>query len=222
MKRILLSAAATLMLAGPAAAEPMRSAIVKTHPSQGKVTEVVNASAGLVAHDDGIFVSLDTNGLTPGHVHTLWLVVVNNPAACFDADAVKAGQKDAPEDCNSRDVLLRSNEVRSDVGYAGGVIVGPDGSARFAFHQGEGSIANSWFTAGLEQADAAEVHLVVNDHGSLLAGREREMLSSYRDGCKDDSIPGPMPATARADGTAGPNICRLVQTAIFKRAKVAS
>ncbi|MEM0987228.1 MAG: hypothetical protein AAGJ32_13355, partial [Pseudomonadota bacterium] len=178
--------------------------------------------AGLMTHDEGFFVTLETGGLKPGHVHTLWLVVINNPAACYDAEAVTAGQKDAAEDCSSRDVLLRSEEVRSDVGYAGGVIVGPDGSASYTFHQPEGAIAGGWFGNGLEQSDTAEIHLVVNDHGPLIPGREREMLSTYRDGCKDDSIPGPMPAAARADGDAGPNVCRLMQTAAFKVSKVDS
>ncbi|MEO0822896.1 MAG: hypothetical protein AAF074_21020 [Pseudomonadota bacterium] len=220
MNRFLLAAVAAMTFAGihpgTASADPIRTATVNTHPSQGAVTEVAGANAALLTHEDGVFVSFDTNALTPGHVHTLWLVVINNPAACYDADAVAAGTKKAPEDCNSRDVLLRSDAVRSDVGFAGGVIVGEDGMARFAYHQPEGALTGGWFGAGLEQSDTAEVHLVVNDHGPLIAGRERAMLTSYRDGCKDDSIPGPMPAAARVDGAAGPNVCRLVQTAVFK------
>ena len=215
MKRLFISTALTLA-AGSAVADTFREVEVKTHKSQGEVVLVEDASAGLMTHEDGLFVTFETNGLTPGHVHTLWLVVINDPAACFDEDAVKAGQKVNAEDCTSRDVLMNTEKVRADVGWADGVIVGDDGQASFAFHQPEGALTGAWFGGGLETASEAEVHLVVNDHGPLIEGRERAMLTSYRDGCKDDSIPGPMPATARADGEAGPNVCRLVQTAIFK------
>ncbi|WP_342076100.1 hypothetical protein [Yoonia sp. SS1-5] len=216
MKRILTTCTCLTALTTAALAETPRNAIVNTHPSQGEVTAVADATAQLLVHDDGLFVSLDTENLTPDHVHTLWLVVINNPAGCFDAAAVEAQQKVNAEDCNSSDVLLRTDDVAADVGYAGGVIVGEDGKASFAFHQEEGALSGAWFGTGLGDASAAEVHLVVNDHGPLIAGRERAMISSYRDGCKDDSIPGPMPAAARADGAPGPNVCRLVQTAVFK------
>ena len=51
--------------------------------------------------------------------------------------------------------------------------------------------------AGLIEADEAEIHLVINDHGPLIEGREFEMLNTYRDGCMDQSIPKPMPDAAR-------------------------
>ena len=222
MNRLLTTCACVAALTAPALADTPREATVKTHPSQGEVVAVDDANANLLVHDEGFFVSLETDGLTPGHVHTLWLVVINDPAACYDEAAVEAKQKAAAEDCNSRDVLLRTEETQSDVGWAGGVIVGEDGHARFALHQPEGELSGAWFGGGLEEASTAEVHLVVNDHGPLIAGREREMLTSYGDGCKDDSIPGPMPATARADGLPGPNVCRLVQFAVFKLPKAES
>lgn len=158
----------------------------------------------MATHDDGIFVNIDTNSLTPGNVHTLWLVVINNPGACEG------------ENCTSKDVLKRSDIVDSDVGYAGGVIVDETGNARFAYHQSEGALNGGWFGAGLEASEAAEVHLVINDHGPVIEGRVDQMLATYRDGCTDESIPAPMPDTARAQGEAGPITCRLMQFAIFK------
>ncbi|MEM1129001.1 MAG: hypothetical protein AAGH83_00615 [Pseudomonadota bacterium] len=215
MKSLILSTAAAAAIFGAAHAADVKYAPVKSHPSQGEVAAIEGATARMSMHDDGLFVAVDTVGLNPGHVHTLWLVVINDPAACYDPTAVIEGQKTDPNECTIRDVLLRTDEVKADVGYAGGVIVGDDGTARFAWHQPEGDLTNAWFGRGMEQSHAAEIHVVVNDHGPLLEGRESEMLGSYRDGCKDDSIPGPMPATARADGEAGPNVCRLMQTAVF-------
>ena len=68
------------------------------------------------------------------------------------------------------------------------------------------------------KTEGIEVHLVLNDHGPVIEGRTADMLSTYRGGCTTESIPAPMPASARASGTPGPNQCRLVQFSIFKPA----
>lgn len=41
------------------------------------------------------------------------------------------------------------------------------------------------------------------------------MIGTYRAGCTDASLPAFVPATAFADGTPGPNTCRLCQTAVL-------
>ena len=204
MLKTLLTTAGMALVATASLANDMRTAPVKSHPSQGDVAVVAGATARLATHDNGVFVNIDTTALTPGNVHTLWLVVINNPAACEG------------ENCTSKDVLKRSDIVDSDVGYAGGVIVDENGEARFAYHQAEGALNGGWFGAGLKATDAAEIHLVINDHGPVINDRVERMLATYRDGCTDESIPAPMPDTARAQGEAGPNACRLMQFAIFK------
>lgn len=203
MRFKLFLTAAMAFAASASFADTIRTAPVKSHPSQGDVKVVDGATARMAVHDDGIFVNVDTQSLTPGNVHTLWLVVINNPAACEG------------ENCTSKDVLKRSDIVDSDVGYAGGVVVDENGDARFAYHQTEGALNGAWFGAGLKASDAAEIHLVVNDHGPMIEGRIDQMLATYRDGCTDESIPAPMPDIARVQGEAGPNQCRLMQFAIF-------
>lgn len=197
--------AASLLAATAATADGLRSTGMKTHASQGEIADVAGSVARLATHNDGVFVNVETAGLTPGNVHTLWFVVINNPAAC-----------ETPYECVTKDVLKRSEIVASDVGYAGGVIVGPDGTATFAWHQAEGALSGGWFGTGMTNVAGAEIHLVVNDHGPLIEGREFAMLNTYRDGCTDKSIPAPMPDTARAQGEAGPNQCRLMQFSIFR------
>jgi hypothetical protein len=182
----------------------LRSTVVKTHPSQGDVAIIVDAGAHLQANDNGIFVNFDTSGLTPGHVHTLWLVAINNPAACESAP------------CTSKDALKRTDIVKADVGYAGGMIVSENGAGNFTAYQPIGTLAGAWFADGLQSTDQVEIHLVVNDHGPVIEGQAADMLSTYRGGCTDASIPGPMPASARAQGMPGPNQCRLVQFSIFQ------
>lgn len=206
MKSNLKAFACALALATPAFAanaDDIREVAVRSHPSQGDVTEIAGATARMAATSTGMFVNMETAGLTPGHVYTLWLAVMNNPSAC---DA---------QPCTPKDVLKRSDAVVSDVGYAGGAIVGSDGSARFAYYQGTGPLFRGFFDNGLQRTGGVEVHLVVNDHGPVIAGREAEMLSTYRDGCTDESLPAPMPESARAQGAPGPNQCRMVQFAQF-------
>ena len=205
-----MTALVALLAGASAMADGISEGQVRTHPSQGEVTVVSGATSRLSTQDEGIFVHFETDGLAPGHVHTLWLVTINAPAQCEKSD------------CTSKDVLKRSDAVLSDVGYAGGVVVGPDGTAEFAYYQPRGDLSGGWFGHGLGDPASAEVHLVVNDHGPLIDGRAHEMLSTYRDGCTDESIPAPMPATARAQGTPGPNTCRLVQFSIFKAAQPSS
>ena len=191
-------------LATPLVAGDMETSQVITHPSQGDKTVVEGAMARMNRYEDGVFVNFDTSGLTPGNVHTLWFVVVNDPASC------------ETQPCTAKDVLKRTDAVSADVGYGGGVIVGADGTASFNWHQSEGALSGGWFTAGMKEADDAEIHLVVNDHGPVLEGRVDTMLSTYRDGCMEKSIPAPMPAAARAQGEEGPNTCRLMQFSIFR------
>ncbi len=43
-----------------------------------------------------------------------------------------------------------------------------------------------------------------------------EMIRTYRTGCTDASLPAIFPPAAFADGTPGPNTCRLYQAAVFE------
>ena len=62
----------------------------------------------------------------------------------------------------------------------------------------------------------AEVHLVINDHGPMLADFMPGMVRTYRGGCSDASpFPPIFPDTAIVDGEVGPNICRLFQSAVL-------
>jgi hypothetical protein len=182
----------------------IEQAEVKTHPSQGDVKTVEGAQARLVRTAEGIFVSLDTEGLTPGYAYTLLLAVINDPAACETSP------------CKPADVVGRAADTKSDiVGVADGAIVGEDGKARFASFQPVGELAGGWFGHGLQDPDGAEIHLVVHDHGPMLPDLGALMLTTYRSGCAHESIPAAFPDEAKMDGEPGPNTCRLVQVAIF-------
>lgn len=177
--------------------------VVSTHPSQGDVREIEGSEAILLTTANGAFASLETSELTPGNAYTLWFVAINNPAACENSP------------CAGSDVLGMSDKVQSDVGYGDGLIAGPDGTGIFTTYRKKGAIPQAWIGTGLMQPETAEIHLVVHDHGPLIAGREAEMIGTFRDGCTEDSLSKMAPDTARADGQPGPNTCKLVQDVIF-------
>ena len=183
---------------------------VETHPSQGDIREIAGSEAVLVTAQPGVFASLETSELTPGHAYTLWFVAINKPQACEN------------QPCKGSDVLGMSEAVESDVGFGDGLIAGPDGTGTFTTHRPKGAIPQAWIGTGLTAPETAEIHLVVHDHGPLIAGREAEMTGSFRGGCTEESLSPMAPDTARADGQPGPNTCRLVQDVIFMQDGVAT
>lgn len=203
------TAVAALLFAGsePARSEntvdTIRQLTVETHPSQGDMTMIEGSRAQLKTTEEGIFARLETSQLSPGHVLTMWVVVINNPAACESSP------------CTGKDIFARTSEVLADVVYGDGIIVDSDGRGTFTAFQERGPLDGGWLGSDLTNPMGAEVVLVVNDHGPLIEGEEADMLTSYRGGCTEASIPGPFPATARALGKPGPNTCRLVQVAHF-------
>ena len=162
-----------------------------------------NATAKLVRRADGISFSLHTDQLRPGDAYTVWIVTINNPSACLASP------------CSGPDIMLNP-ATRSQVTYGAGRVARKSGEANFRGILAAGPVPEGWFSnQGLDDPLGAEVHLVVNDHGPVLAGYIPEMIQTYRAGCTDASIPAFFPAAAFADGTPGPNTCRLWQVAVF-------
>ena len=162
------------------------------------------ANAQLVRNKNGISYSLSTEGLQGGHAYTLWVIVINNPAACTASP------------CSPQDILLNP-ATNAQVTYGGGHVVGDDGKAGFGGHLQTGPLPQGWLpNRGLDDPFGADVHLVLNDHGPVLPEFMPEMIQTYRAGCTDASLPGIFPPSAKADGTPGPNTCRLWQVAIFE------
>lgn len=213
MNRALLTIAAAAAISAAVAATPAsaggtihQDATVMWHAQQaplGNSGPVPGASASLVRNATGISFQLHAGALTPGNAYTLWLVVIDNPSACI------------PQPCGAPDII---NNAAADgqVRYAAGHVAGASGTGTFAGAVREGPL--SGWLSGRDFADssAAEVHLVLNDHGPALAEFLPGMIHTYRGGCSDASpFPGVFPPSALADGEPGPNICRLHQAAIF-------
>lgn len=195
---------ATLMLAGPAAARADRqTASVMWHAQTGLSGTVgANAQATLVRRADGVSFSLQTSQLRSGHAYTVWFVVINNPEAC------------AASPCSGPDILLNP-ATDSQITYGAGHVAGANGNGGFAGSFRAGALDGWLAGGGLYDPTSAEIQLVVNDHGIVLKGYLPEQIQTYRAGCTDASLPGIFPASARADGTPGPNACQLYQAVVF-------
>ena len=191
----------------PAGAAPalVSSTPVFWHAQSGNAQGALvgaGAEAKLVRTENGISYSLQTRGLRAGHAYTVWVVVINNPAAC------------TADPCSPQDIIL-SAATNSTVLYGTGHVVG-DGTAGFGGHVKTGPLPEGWIAGrGLENPLGADIHLVLNDHGPVLTEFMPEMIHTYRAGCTDASLPPIFPASAKADGTPGPNTCRLWQAAVF-------
>lgn len=178
---------------------------VETIVAEGAPKQIADAGAWLQVTAAGAAMMLDTAELTPGHVITAWWVVINAPDQCGSTP------------CSPEDVIGGHATTKAEIAYADGVVVGDDGRARFRSFLSAGPVEDGWFGHGFTDTDTAEIHLVLNDHGPVVPELLASMLTSYRGGCTDESLPPPFPDTAKADGAPGPNACALVQDAIFVR-----
>jgi hypothetical protein len=204
-----LSAALALVLAaatvgGAAARADHQSSAMLWHPQTGLAGAVADgATATLVRRPDGVSFSIRTAGLHPAHAYTVWFVVINDPSAC------------AASPCSGPDIILNP-ATDSQVTYGAGHISGGSGRGGFAGSFQAGPIEGWLPGGGLWDPMQAEIQLVINDHGPKLTAYLPEMTHTYRAGCTEASIPAIFPASARADGTPGPNTCQLYQMAVFQ------
>ena len=178
---------------------------VVSHPSQGETVTIDNASALLLTDDDGASMSLRTALLTPGHVYTAWWVVINNPEAC------------AASPCPATDVLSNTETVKAEVGFADGLVADDSGAGNFAAYLPAGALADGWFGNGLTNPRGAEIHIVIHDHGPVIPELAANMLTTYRGGCTDGSLPPTFPDFTKEFGQAANNTCKLVQVVQFEQ-----
>ena len=142
------------------------------------LTNVVGSST-LLRQKDGVSAQFKTSTLIPGHAYTLWWVIWNKPENC-------AG---APGPCLESDFGI-ADQVEVEILYASGQVVGSNGQTTFSAHLKEsdtnGSI-NDLFGlpsfGGLQDAQQAEVHLVLRSHGPKIPGQINNQISSYGGGC---------------------------------------
>lgn len=149
-------------------------------------TEVVPfAGAQLARTDSAVSGFIYSVGIQPHHAYTAWWVVFNNPAGCVGG-------------CGLDDVLAtvgeNANNNPADIGvfYADGKYVGVigavglggtlrEGDTSYCVPAGDGPF--SALCNPLVDANTAQIHLVVRDHGPMVPGQIAAQTSSFTGGC---------------------------------------
>jgi hypothetical protein len=145
------------MLALPVAAATFQSANVHRFDTGEDV-----AGAGTMTRgDDGVSVRIALSGLDKKSTYSIWWIVFNDPAQCIGGIGA----------CGALD-LGPTAPANSAVINAAGFVTGTDGVANFTSELQVGptptGIANPF--GNLENADMAEIHMVIQSHGKSLAG----------------------------------------------------
>lgn len=149
--------------------------IVTTLPVRVMATQAVIPASGsmLVRTNNGVFMTLTTQGLVPGTVATVWFAIFNTPAAC------------ATNPCTPVD--LDNPATHGGLFNNGGRIVGADGSATFGGFRAIGDeTGRERGTRGLILPRTAEIHLVVRTHGPAILNDPMvlsQQLSMFNGGC---------------------------------------
>jgi hypothetical protein len=142
-KRMIMAIAAVWMLAtlAPAVAAPavQDTASMLTLPG---MAEVEGSTVSLVATDSKATITVNTGDLVAGNVYTLWAFTFSSPENCVDG-------------CGFDDVARDAAGIGFDVQQVAGHATGASDNVNFG-----GNIA-------VVNAQGAEYHIVVADHGPL-------------------------------------------------------
>src|ERR1051325_3956490 len=172
----------TLALAATASAQSTDSGNVKTTGNSGYVIAsgavVPAAGASFTRNNNGVFATISSSGLTPGHVITFWWVIYNNPEFCANTAC-------APPDLNNP-------AVNGSLQYGGGTIADPGGRVNFsgylAVGDNTGFYLNPMFpnmpnpSPGIVNAKKVQIHLALRSHGFPNADVQQQ-LTSFPGGC---------------------------------------
>ena len=142
-KKVIVAATAMWLLAAlaPAVAAPAvhDSASMQTLPG---FAVVEGSSVSLIATSNRAAITVRTDDLVAGNVYTLWAFTFSNPENCV-------------EGCGFDDSGERPDEVGFAMQQVAGHVTGTSGNVNFG-----GNIA-------VENAQGAEYHIVIAEHGAL-------------------------------------------------------
>jgi hypothetical protein len=205
---IVIAAVATFALvavtpAGTAHAEAITKPMSWTQGSGMTPGPIEGTSVVLEKGPFGVAMAIRSSGLTAGDVVTVWWVAIQNPQVC---SAVP---------CTPAETMTAASESDSVVALAASGVVGEDGTISLASYLPKGEVDGNLFDTTLHSPETAEYHLPIHNHGPLDPSIAEEMLTSFRAGCTDESLPEYYPQTALADGVAGSFDCSTVQVAQF-------
>ena len=128
----------------------------------------------------GIALDLHTTGLQAGNAVTIWWMVFNHPQAC-----ISGASTETPDDPRCGMADINNSAAGLSVLYAAGHVIDQGGAADFGAYLQEGDTdrALPGMALGLLDAAAADVHLVVRDHGPAKPGMIVEQIHTFDDFC---------------------------------------
>lgn len=141
-------------------------------------SKIEGANSTYYATENGISVTFDSAGLTPGHAVTLWIVIFNHPENCSNpmGDFM----------CGSADLIHAGGDPSVEGGLVGGGghVIGPDGEFHAGTYLAVGDMSNiSQGAPGLTNPLGAEVHLVIRDHGPVNPETLEDQLTTFGGEC---------------------------------------
>lgn len=174
---------------------PLEKPIVAVQNMLWEGTDMVveDAEAILVRMHHGLSMTINTTGLEPGHVYTIWWVIFNHPENCSDGV------------CGPNDVFLMDDGrfILTDDGLrqpnmagreltqasslrATGNIGYEDGTSVFRAHLPIGDTTDDMdFGPALLDSMGSEVHLIIRSHGPIIPELLNEQLMTAWGGCPD-------------------------------------
>lgn len=198
-----ITSALVLACTSPAAGEAITKPMSWT-PGSGMVPGPVEGTSVVLEKGPfGVAMAVRSSGLTPGDVVTVWWVAIQNPQVC------------AQIPCTPVETMSEGSEVDAVVTLAASGVVAEDGTISLASYLPKGEVEGNFFDTTFHSPETAEYHLPIHNHGPLNPDIAEDMLTSFRAGCSDESLPEYYPQSALSDGAAGSFDCKTVQVAEF-------
>ncbi len=190
-------------LAAPLSAEAITKPMSWTPGSGMSPGPIEGTSVVLEKGAFGAAMALKSSGLTASDVVTVWWVVIQKPDVC------------QANPCTPIETMKDGMKSDSVVALAASGVVSEDGTISLASYLPVGDVDGNFFETTFHSPETAEYHLPIHNHGPLDPSMAEEMLTSFRAGCTDESLPKYYPQTALTDGTKGNFECKTVQVAAF-------
>ena len=200
---VAITSGIALCITGDAYADAITKPMSWTPPSGMEPGPIEETSAVLEKGSFGAAMALKSSGLTPGHVVTIWWVAIQNHQNC---EANPCTPQEAMGNAIENDVVIT---------LAVGGVVAEDGTVSLASFLPKGDVDGNFADTTLHSPETAEYHLAMHNHGPLDINIAQDMLTSFRAGCSDESLPDYYPETAIQDGVKGNFDCKTVQVALF-------
>lgn len=204
---VAIASGTAFCMAGAAHAEAITKPMSWTPPSGMEPGPIEETSAVLEKGPFGAAMAIKSSGLTPGNVVTIWWVAIQNHQNCES------------NPCSPKEAMGSGLENDVVVTLAVGGVVAEDGTISLASFLPKGEVDGNFFDTTLHSPETAEYHLPMHNHGPLDPSIAQDMLTSFRAGCSDESLPSYYPKVALMDGAKGGFECKTVQVALFPTAQ---